>query len=264
MIIQRLISSSTESTKRALFKMKKSELLSSEEYDELMEIAARITIDTKTIELKNTIKEQNDSKFLIFTEWRATQEYLERVLTDGGYSVTLFHGELNLSQKAESIERFRNDAQIMISTSAGGEGQNFQFCSNVVNYDLPWNPMKIEQRVGRVHRIGQKNDVNIYNYAYEKTIDAYILELLYTKIKLFTMSLGHLDLLFEDVTDEKTGTHFFKEYISSKNQNELENKFSTVGKNWNNRKKELVNAVEEFNQEVFDNFSLSTIEEKNV
>jgi SNF2 family DNA or RNA helicase len=264
MIIQRLISSSTESTKRALFKMKKSELLSSEEYDELMEIAARITIDTKTTELKNTIKEQNDSKFLIFTEWRATQEYLERVLTDGGYSVTLFHGELNLSQKAESIERFRNDAQIMISTSAGGEGQNFQFCSNVVNYDLPWNPMKIEQRVGRVHRIGQKNDVNIYNYAYEKTIDAYILELLYTKIKLFTMALGHLDLLFEDVTDEKTGTHFFKEYISSKDQNELENRFSTVGKNWNNRKKELVNAVEEFNQEVFDNFSLSTIEDKNV
>ena len=264
MIIQRLISSSTESTKRALFKMKKSELLSSEEYDELMEIAARITIDTKTTELKNTIEEQNDSKFLIFTEWRATQEYLERVLNDAGYSVTLFHGELNLSQKAESIERFRNDAQIMISTSAGGEGQNFQFCSNVVNYDLPWNPMKVEQRVGRVHRIGQKNDVKIYNYAYEQTIDAYILELLYTKIKLFTMSLGHLDLLFEDVTDEKTGAHFFKEYISTKDQNELENKFSTVGKNWNNRKKELVSAVEEFNQEVFDNFSLSTIEGNDV
>ena len=81
---------------------------------------------------------------------------------------------------------------------------------------------------------------------------------------LDSKSFKSLDLLFEDVTDEKTGAHFFKEYISTKDQNELENRFSTVGKNWNNRKKELVSAVEEFNQEVFDNFSLSTIEEKNV
>ena len=116
---------------------------------------------------------------------------------------------MNLAERDESRERFRGEIQIMISTSAGGYGMNFQFCSNVVNYDLPWNPMKIEQRVGRVHRIGQKNDVNIYNVAYEKTIDAYILTLLYTKIQLFKMALGHLDLLFADITDEKAETGFF-------------------------------------------------------
>ena len=124
--------------------------------------------------------------------------------------------------------------------------------------------MKVEQRVGRVHRIGQKNDVNIFNYAYENTIDAYILQLLYTKIKLFTMTIGHLDLLFEDVTDEKTGAHFFKEYITAKNEKELKNKFSTIGEDWKNRKKNLTTAVEEFNQEVFANFSLSAIEGTNV
>ena len=160
--------------------------------------------------------------------------------------------------------KFKNESQIMISTGAGGEGQNFQFCHNVVNYDLPWNPMRVEQRVGRVHRIGQKYDVNIYNYAYENTIDAYILQLLYTKIKLFTMAIGQLDLLFEDVTDEKTGSHFFKEYMTAKNEKELKNKFSALGDDFKNRKETLSDAVEQFNQEVFENFSLSTIEGKNV
>jgi SNF2 family DNA or RNA helicase len=264
MVIQRLISSSTESTKQALFKMKKSGLFSNDDYDELMEIANRIKLDTKTSDLVDVIKDDKDSKFLIFTEFHVTQDYLAKVLNENGFSVTLFNGKMNLIERLASVEQFRNETQIMISTSAGGEGQNFQFCHNVVNYDLPWNPMKVEQRVGRVHRIGQKNDVNIYNYAYENTIDAYILQLLYTKIKLFTMTIGHLDLLFEDVTDEKTGVHFFKEYISAKNEQELKNNFSTVGENLKTRKKDLTNAVEEFNQEVFENFSLSPTGETNV
>ena len=264
MVIQRLISSSTESTKQALFKMKKSELFDEDDYHELMEIANRIKIDTKTNDLLDVIKKDTAAKFLIFTEYYATQDYLDKILREKGYTVTLFNGKMSLPERAESVEKFRNQSQIMISTGAGGEGQNFQFCHNVVNYDLPWNPMRVEQRVGRVHRIGQKNNVNIFNYAYEHTIDAYILQLLYTKIKLFTMTIGHLDLLFEDVTDEKTGTHFFKEYITAKNDKEITNKFSTIGEDWENRKKNLTIAVEQFNQEVFDNFSLSPIEGSNV
>ncbi len=264
MIIQRLISSSNESTKQALFKMRKSGLFDDDDYNELMEIANRIKIDTKISDLLDVINKDKDSKFLIFTEYHITQDYLARVLTENGYSITLFNGKMNLTERAESVEKFRNKSQIMISTGAGGEGQNFQFCHNVVNYDLPWNPMRMEQRVGRVHRIGQKNDVNIYNYAYEHTIDAYILQLLYTKIKLFTMAIGQLDLLFEDVTDEKTGTHFFKEYITAKNENELKNKFSALGGELKNRKDKLTNAVEQFNQEVFENFSLSPIRNDDV
>ena len=264
MVIQRLISSSTESTKQALFKMKKSELFGEDDYNELMEIANRIKIDTKTNDLLDVIKKDAVSKFLIFTEYYATQDYLARILSEKGYYITLFNGKMSLPERAESVEKFRNQSQIMISTGAGGEGQNFQFCHNVVKYDLPSNTMRVEQRVGRVHRIGQKNNVNIFNYAYEHTIDAYILQLLYTKIKLFTMTIGHLDLLFEDVTDEKTGTHFFKEYITAKNDKEITNKFSTIGEDWENRKKNLTIAVEQFNQEVFDNFSLSPIEGSNV
>ena len=263
MIIQRMISSSNDATKRALQIMKKSEYVDETEYNELMKIANRIEIDTKAIELLDIVQRQKNAKFLIFVEWRTTQDYLARLLTKSGYSVTLFHGDLNLAVRNESREKFRDEIQIMISTSAGGYGMNFQFCSNVVNYDLPWNPMKIEQRVGRVHRIGQKNDVNIYNVAYEKTIDAYILTLLYTKIQLFKMALGHLDLLFSDITDKKSQTSLFKEYISSKDEKEAEKKFSAIGENWKNRKENLSDAVEEFNRGVFDNFSLSPMEKKN-
>jgi len=275
MIIQRLTSSSTVAAKRALYLMKKREYVDETEYNELMKIANRIKIDTKAIELLDIVRQQKNAKFLIFVEWRSTQDYLAELLTKSGYSVTLFNGDMNLAERDESRERFRGEIQIMISTSAGGYGMNFQFCSNVVNYDLPWNPMKIEQRVGRVHRIGQKNDVNIYNVAYEKTIDAYILTLLYTKIQLFKMALGlytkiqlfkmalgHLDLLFAD-EDGKTETGFFKEYISSKDEKEAEKKFSAIGENWKNRKENLSDAVEEFNRGVFDNFSLSPMEEKD-
>ena len=263
MIIQRLTSSSTVAAKRALYLMKKREYVDETEYNELMKIANRIKIDTKAIELLDIVRQQKNAKFLIFVEWRSTQDYLAELLTKSGYSVTLFNGDMNLAERDESRERFRGEIQIMISTSAGGYGMNFQFCSNVVNYDLPWNPMKIEQRVGRVHRIGQKNDVNIYNVAYEKTIDAYILTLLYTKIQLFKMALGHLDLIFSDITDEKSGTDLFKEYISSKDEKDAEKKFSAIGEKWRGRKENLSDAVEEFNRGVFDNFSLSPMEKKN-
>jgi superfamily II DNA/RNA helicase len=151
----------------------------------------------------------------------------------------------------------------MISTSAGGYGQNFQFCSNVVNYDLPWNPMKVEQRIGRVNRLGQKNDINIYNVAYEKTIDAFILTLLYTKVKLFKESLGHLDLIFGDISDESSESSVFKEYMSAKDEKEAEKRLSAIGENWKDRRENLANAVEQFNTGVLNNFSLSPIEDKD-
>ena len=262
MIIQRLISSSTESSKTALYKMKQSKLISEDEYEQLYALAKTIVNDTKALELLKTIKEKPDSKFLIFTEFLSTQEYLLNFLEKNGFSVTIFNGKMNLIERNESVMRFKDNAKILISTSAGGEGQNFQFCNNVVNYDLPWNPMKVEQRVGRVHRIGQKSDVFIYNYAYRDTIDSYILELLYTKIKLFSMTLGDLDLLFEDITDEKSGIMFFREYISSKNKIEAKNKFSALGEDWNRKKEELNHVINKFNQEVFKNFNLSSIEKK--
>ena len=203
---------------------------------------------------------RNFQKFLIFTEFLSTQDYIAKNLENNGYSVTIFNGSMSLNEKSESVKRFKSESQIMVSTGAGGEGQNFQFCHNIVNYDLPWNPMRIEQKIGRVHRIGQTSDVQIYNYAVKDTIEAYILELLYTKIELFTMTLGELDLMFEDSASEGLSKTWFKEYMTATDTTEIQNKFTSLGDGWKERKQVTLDAVNNFNSSVFDNFDLSSFE----
>ncbi len=261
MIYQRLASSSTNASKRALYKMKSNNVISKERYDELMSVANGIKLDSKLLNLFDILKNDNRSKFLIFTEFHATQDYIAENLEKIGYQITLFNGKMTPEERRESISRFKNDVQIMISTSAGGEGQNFQFCHNIVNYDLPWNPMRVEQRIGRVHRIGQKNNVFIFNFALYGTIEAYILELLYTKINLFKMALGDMDLLFEDSWSGGSSNTWFKEYMSASNEKERQNKFTALGNQWIDRKDVINNAINNFNTDVFKNFNLSTIGE---
>lgn len=259
MIYQRLISSSTASTLIALYKIKQNGKITNDEYDKLVRLSKSIPIDSKMNELLKIIQNDKDSKFLIFTEFYATQDYIASELQKKGYLVSLFNGKMSNEEKLISIKDFKTKSQFLVSTGAGGEGQNFQFCHNIVNYDLPWNPMRVEQRVGRVHRIGQKMNVNIYNLALNGTIEAYILELLYMKIHLFTMTLGELDLLFEDITDENEQGGWFKEYLASKSPDDIKNRFSAIGDSWKKRKETLDNAINEFNLEVFGNFDLSSL-----
>lgn len=260
MTYQRLASSSTEASKMALYKMNANGAMTEKRYNDLVQLANGIKIDSKLSDLINIIK-NDTSKFLIFTEFYATQDYIAGVLQGQGYRTVLFNGKMSLDEKRESINHFKSDAQIMISTSAGGEGQNLQFCHNIVNYDLPWNPMKIEQRIGRVHRIGQTHDVQIFNYAINGTIEAYILELLYKKIKLFQMALGDMDLLFEDSWSGGSSHAWFREYMSTSDKNTVQNKFSVLGNSWRQRKEIVNNAVNNFNSNVFANFNLSVLDE---
>ena len=145
------------------------------------------------------------------------------------------------------------------STEAGGEGQNFQFCSNVINYDLPWNPMRVEQRVGRVHRIGQDEDVKIHNLTITDTIEDYILRLLFEKINLFKMTIGDLDLLFEDEGFESIPQDAFAAYMGATTKTDTENEFSALGKKWSKNKKDVHDATMAFDDEVFANFDLSSL-----
>lgn len=143
----------------------------------------------KALELIQTI---ND-KVIIFTEYRATQLYLQWFLKQHGIQSVPFRGGFRRGKKDWMRELFQNHAQVFIATEAGGEGINLQFCNHVINYDLPWNPMRLEQRIGRVHRLGQKNDVYIYNFATKNTVEEHILKLLYEKIDLFERVIGELE-----------------------------------------------------------------------
>ncbi len=88
---------------------------------------------------------------------------------------------------------------MLVSTESGGEGRNLQFCHQLVNFDLPWNPMRVEQRIGRVHRLGQEHDVSVFNLSTRDTLEAYLLDLLVQKIRMFELVVGELELILGDV-----------------------------------------------------------------
>lgn len=143
-------------------------------------------------------------RVIVFTEYRATQELLLAKLHARGIPALGFDGGLSASRKEWVKELFRRHAQVLVSTESGGEGLNLQFCCHAVNYDLPWNPMKVEQRIGRIHRLGQTRDVHIYNLVTEGTVEEYVLYLLHEKIRLFELAVGELDVILGD-TDPGPG-----------------------------------------------------------
>ena len=140
-------------------------------------------------------------KVLVFTQFRDTQTYIARKLREAGWTVGVFHGQLKPAEKDEAVAAFRDEPgpRILISTEAGGEGRNLQFCHTMVNYDLPWNPMRIEQRIGRIDRIGQRHPVTIINLAVEGTIEERVLEVLGNRIRVFVDTVGGLDPILGSV-----------------------------------------------------------------
>jgi hypothetical protein len=183
--------------------------------------------DAKLRKLINIIddlkKNENDKdiKILVFTEFKETQRYIIESLENIGYKTTYINGDLNLEQKILHKQKFQEDAQILISTDAGGEGINLQFCYIVINYDLPWNPMKIEQRIGRVDRIGQTKDVIAINFILTDTIEEYVREKIEEKLKLVKIQFGDdkVSDILTSLNEEFQFDKIFLDYISKNIQN---------------------------------------------
>ncbi|MDA8193303.1 MAG: SNF2-related protein [Thermaerobacter sp.] len=159
---------------------------------------------TAKVEAVGELLERMAGKVLIFTEYRATQAALIAELAAQGIPVRGFHGGLSAGQRDAAVAWFRGPGRVLVSTEAGGQGINLQFCHQLINFDLPWNPMRIEQRIGRVHRLGQTRPVAIYNLFSVATIEENILELLHEKIDLFRHVIGELDVILRQV--EHRGT----------------------------------------------------------
>ncbi|MBZ5214602.1 DEAD/DEAH box helicase [Bacillus paralicheniformis] len=158
----------------------------------LIEKVNEVAQNSKALKVVELIQELDD-KVIIFTEYRATQIYLQWFLQQNGISSVPFRGGFKRGKKDWMKDLFRGKVQVLIATEAGGEGINLQFCNKIINYDLPWNPMRLEQRIGRIHRLGQERDVYIYNMATKHTVEEHILKLLYEKIHLFEKVVGDLD-----------------------------------------------------------------------
>lgn len=149
-------------------------------------------------------------RVLVFTQHTDTVQGLLKVLDRVGIEAKPFHGGMAAEAKARSIEAFRGgSAPVLISTDAGAEGQNLQFCNCVLNYDLPWNPMRIEQRIGRVHRVTQTRDVHVANFFALGTIDEHVYRLLHDKLRMFELLFGQVTTILGEL-DQADGNLTFE------------------------------------------------------
>lgn len=174
--------------------------------------------DVKVERLVDTIdeilSEDRNQKIIIFTEFVATQAYLQQFLENRGFTVSVLNGSMSIDERNEALQEFKTKTSIFISTDAGGEGLNLQFSNIIINYDLPWNPMKIEQRCGRADRIGQQRDVHIYNFIVGDTVENRVREVLEEKLSVIFKELG-VDK-YSDVLDSEVAELDFTEvYMNS-------------------------------------------------
>ena len=164
--------------------------------------------EVKLRELKRAIEEGfkkireigGNEKILIFTEFRDTMEYLFGKVRSWGYSATCIHGGMSLEERIKAEKEFREEKQIMVATEAAGEGINLQFCHLMINYDIPWNPNRLEQRMGRIHRYGQQKDVYIFNLVAEDTREGIVLGKILEKLEEIRKALGS-DKVFDVIGD---------------------------------------------------------------
>lgn len=196
---------------------------------EIKKAVACLEESSKLLALERALSHTRE-KCLIFTEFLETQSHLDQFLREKGYEPILFHGSLTPSEKVEALRRFQNEGRILISTPSGGEGTNLEFCRTVINYDLPWNPMKIEQRIGRVHRIGQTGETLIYNFAAKETVEDYLLKILDEKLNLFELVVGEAETILGELTEEKDFEEILMDiWLEAASTEELELRIGHLG-----------------------------------
>ncbi|MBN1889259.1 MAG: DEAD/DEAH box helicase family protein, partial [Thermoflexales bacterium] len=193
-----------------------------------LELARSIQTPRKLLAVREVL-ERLGGKLIVFTDYRRTLDRVVDQLNLWGYPAVGFHGGLDIYQKEDAIRAFKGDYQVMVSTESGAEGHNLQFCHQLVNYDLPWNPMRVEQRIGRLHRLGQEHDVTIVNLSSLATIEARILDLLARKIRLFELVVGELDMILGDLDQRKSFEDLLREaWEGSRDEGELEKRFRDI------------------------------------
>lgn len=209
----------------------------------LIDLSRQITKNSKGAALVHALEQQfkrakeNNwpEKAVIFTEFKTTQDYVISVLEQSGLNIkediVIFNGDSGTAEeRRQLIEDFKENKKIFLTTEAGAEGLNLQFCNLIINYDLPWNPQRIEQRIGRCHRYGQKLDVIVVNFANKRNVaDQRILELLKIKFQLFEGAFGASNTVLGEI---ESGTDIEKEilkiYLSCRTEEEISSRFEEL------------------------------------
>ncbi|HQP24974.1 MAG TPA: helicase-related protein, partial [Smithellaceae bacterium] len=182
-------------------------------------------------------------KVLIFTEFVPTQEMLRRFLVERGFSVVCLNGSMDMDERKRVQDAFAKDVRILISTDAGGEGLNLQFCHAVINYDIPWNPMRLEQRIGRVDRIGQSHVVRAVNFVFEGSVEHRVREVLEQKLAIIFEEFG-IDKTGDVLDSGQAGKMFDEMYIEAiRNPDKIEDSVESVVTRMQEQVREAQNTV---------------------
>jgi len=169
-------------------------------------------------------------KVVVFTAFRQTLGFLTDLADAAGLSAVAYHGGLSRRDKEAVVRSFREELGVLLTTEAAGEGRNLQFCHVMVNFDLPWNPMQIEQRLGRIHRIGQDHEVALTNLVSRATVEERILKVLEAKINLFELVVGELDMILGRVEEDFDFEHFvFDAHVASRDDTEFQARLDALG-----------------------------------
>lgn len=254
----------------------------------IISLAEKVNIESKYVALKESLefsfshlKELGaNKKVIIFTESKRTQEFLKRNLTEDGYkNILTYNGSNNdpdsqeilkewlqkpeneentkntrsVNMKAAILEKFKDSGEILIATEAGAEGLNLQFCSLVINYDLPWNPQRVEQRIGRCHRFGQQYDVVVINFINStNVVENRVYELLNNKFHLFDEIFGSSDEVLGKLNDGKDiENEIIRIYSSCRTNDEINDAFDELQEKY---KDDIADTLEKTKSDLLENF----------
>src|SRR6266704_2815055 len=197
---------------------------------QLAQRAQRIKTHAKLDVLTKLLQETPD-RVVVFSDHRPTIQLIEERVKQLGRKPIVYWGAHSTAERDTRIRDFHQDPRsVLIATRAGSEGRNLQFCNVLGNYDLPWNPMVVEQRIGRLHRIGQTREVHIVNLAAAGTIESYILELLDRKIKLFELVVGELDLILGEFGGaQQFEGRLAEEWLAAESEEEFARQVEAIG-----------------------------------
>ncbi|MFH1176436.1 MAG: SNF2-related protein [Acidobacteriota bacterium] len=162
-----------------------------------------LSTSVKEEALLGLLRRNPEEKKMVFAHHRATLESLEERLAREGICLARFDGSLSGPDKDAAVARFRDSAPVLLCSQSGGEGRNLQFCNTLINFDLPWNPMAIEQRIGRIHRIGQQREVFVFNLAVRNTLEEHLLTILEEKIHMFELVVGEIDVILGELDESQ-------------------------------------------------------------
>lgn len=225
------------------FALKKS-LLNMDNKDgikDIIEAADSLKDISKGKALIDLLIKNRDDKKVIFTQYIKSMDYVADLASRHEIPYVLFRGDMTAREKDKSIERFKDDVPVLVSTESGGEGRNLQFCNTIINFDLPWNPMRIEQRIGRLHRIGQTRDVFIFNLSVKGTIEDYIIDILDNKINMFEMVTGEIEPILGNVEEDKDFEDIITDiWLKSSDTDTLKEGFEQLGSDLLNAKNEYL------------------------